>query len=71
MSDEPKKRSRPWIIPCAAVALLLAYPLSMGPAVRDGRAKAVKFYRPLEWLMPRQLDRLFDWYLEFWGIYRE
>jgi hypothetical protein len=69
MSDEPKKRSRAWIIHWAAVALLVAYPLSMGPAIRYGGIDAVKFYRPLEWMTPEQVDPLLNWYLEFWGIY--
>jgi hypothetical protein len=54
MSDEPKKRSRRWIVWVLLAVLLLAYPLSIGPAVRFREHNPISFeamvgiYLPLE-----------------------
>jgi hypothetical protein len=71
MSDEPKKRSRVWIVWAIVATLCLAYPLSMGPAVRyaDLGSNVLRLYDPLErccqlW---QPLENLKAWYTEIWG----
>ncbi|HEV8003974.1 MAG TPA: hypothetical protein VGP63_29175 [Planctomycetaceae bacterium] len=57
MSDEPKKRSRAWVW-MALVAILVLYPLSVGPAAwivaRTDSPAAYAFtkvaYAPVRWL---------------------
>ncbi len=73
MSDEPKKRSRGWIGCAAIVMLLLAYPLSTGPALWWASAKGPRserwdtlnlVYAPLDWVGKRcdWFDKAMTWY---------
>jgi hypothetical protein len=65
MSDEAKKRSRAWIW-WAVLVVLLAYPLSMGPALRysDPRGAVWSAYEPLIRLCEvwAPLEALKEWY---------
>jgi hypothetical protein len=76
MSDEPKKRSRRWDWWMAIPTLMLAYPLSAGPAIRmaahvgspEAFAVFSVIYRPLG-LACQQTDttlNALNWYLERW-----
>jgi hypothetical protein len=74
MSDEPKKR-RSWAWTTLALLLLLmAYPLSMGPALRySSDFRSVfwgGFYEPVAQLSEtwRPLENLKDWYMGLWGV---
>jgi hypothetical protein len=78
MSDEPKKRSRPWI-GLALFALLVLYPLSIGPAYRYAYSSDLKgllsnlqrvdqAYAPIEWICDRSewAARAVLWYKGCW-----
>jgi|HubBroStandDraft_6_1064221.scaffolds.fasta_scaffold182539_4 hypothetical protein len=60
MSDEPNKRSRDWLWEIVGV-LLLAYPLSMGPALKYG-----KFYWVPSVYQP--LDRFYESWQPVWDL---
>jgi hypothetical protein len=68
MSDEPKKRARAWIW-WTLIAVLVLYPLSMGPVcwfAPDGSEATVEdVYAPIEWLRwkSESVDRVVVWYL--------
>jgi hypothetical protein len=72
MSDDPKRRSRAWgwwVI----LALLVLYPLSMGPVgCISNRNQSWKIfneaYAPLIWLCQASepISRGVHWYLDFW-----
>jgi hypothetical protein len=71
MSDEPKKRKRHWIWWTVA-ALLVLYPLSIGPAtwfVANGRSGLLETwdtaYAPLLWACNHSdtLSGLLGWYM--------
>jgi hypothetical protein len=77
MSDEPKKRSRGLWIWWAIIVLLLAYPLSYGPAFRlalDSRDSGTKVltlstvYAPIGWVCTRSKPARAAtlWYLGLW-----
>jgi hypothetical protein len=77
MSDEPKKRSRGWIL-WALFALLVLYPLALGPSMwlmyrmDDGDGKGTAYrairqaYAPLIWLEKRSetTRRAVVWYVQ-------
>lgn len=66
MSDEPKKRSRAWIV-LALISVLALYPLSFGPAAELGLAAEDGFYKPL-WAAQesKTFGGITDAYLHFW-----
>ncbi len=72
MSDEAKRRWRPWAwIGWTLFALLVLYPLSIGPfgrfAIRHNVYEAI--YGPIEWA-GRRYDPVFNvvkWYVDLWG----
>jgi|HubBroStandDraft_4_1064222.scaffolds.fasta_scaffold207995_3 hypothetical protein len=77
MSDEPKKRSRAWMGWAAIGFLLLAYPFSVGPALRfaffSGNRRAnldavYKAYAPIWWLRQHSdtARAVIDRYKSFW-----
>jgi hypothetical protein len=71
MSDQPKKRLRPWI-GWAAAAMLVLYPLSIGPAwyvcVQTNGMWVLKLYKPLFWACEKGLPRtLLMKYLALWS----
>jgi hypothetical protein len=77
MSNEPKKRSRKWIWWLAVLALLLLYPLSIGPAywlAIDSPVPVVSvktlnwFYAPVWrlWAASDWAKGLVNWYMRFW-----
>jgi hypothetical protein len=74
MSDEPKQRSRGWIGWTALTILLLAYPLSMPPAlnwtISHGHVRQVyNFYRPAIWVASLPgFKGLMSWYSSIWGM---
>ena len=74
MSDEPKTRSRAWIGWATIAILLLAYPLSMPPALRwtinHGHVRPVyKLYKPVMWVASLPvLKGMMSWYSSFWGM---
>jgi hypothetical protein len=73
MSDEPKKRTRAWILWALIVVVLLAYPLSMGPANHyalnskglAGINRMETVYAPIWWLRRHSewAKAAIDWYL--------
>jgi hypothetical protein len=76
MSGEPNKRSRGWI-GWALLAVLVLYPLSVGPAfwfAYHSRDPDVSFhafakaYKPIGWLRERSttVKTMVDWYTELW-----
>jgi hypothetical protein len=74
MSDEPKKRSRKWIA-WAVIAVLVLYPLSVGPAtvlfLRSGPDSAVAtvyswLYWPLDAFRSVTLNQAIDTYNGWW-----
>jgi hypothetical protein len=80
MSDEPKKRSRAWIV-WALIAALIVYPLSIGPATEcyDACADTIGmppmadkafavFYWPIHEVCGRvpRLDKELERYMIFW-----
>jgi hypothetical protein len=81
MSDEPKKQSKRWI-GWALLALLVLYPLSMGPAFWWATAEGPfffferwktldTFYAPLDWLNRFDWTRdAMHWYLEKFSDWR-
>jgi hypothetical protein len=82
MSDEPKKRSRSWRslgwIGWTALALLLVYPLSIGPAVWISTAIGVPGdwintpYRPVLWLafQSRASNKILYGYMNLYSTLR-
>ncbi|HEV3300524.1 MAG TPA: hypothetical protein VG055_12830 [Planctomycetaceae bacterium] len=75
MNDEPKKRSRAWVWWATLVVLLLAYPLSMPPAmnwtISHGHVGAVyRFYSPVLWVTGRVgvVRRFINWYGAIWDM---
>lgn len=78
MEEERKpRRWRLWI--ATGLALLVAYPLSMGPAMRIAVKQKSGFYlkyfrrtyAPLRWVVsksPNFADNLLDRYLEWWIV---
>jgi hypothetical protein len=75
MSDEPKKRSRGWII-WVLIAGLVLYPLSMPPVLKmaiDHNHFGVvsNLYLPIFWVMSESqaVRSAIDWYsASCWGI---
>jgi hypothetical protein len=76
MSNEPEKQSRAWVWWAVIALLLLAYPLSEGPALRlswaTGHGNIMKAYRPVDWLESRSpiFDRFMAWWEYQWGFRR-
>ena len=76
MSDEPKRRwwSRAGIAWAAIAMLLLAYPLSMPPALNwtidHGPVRPVyNFYKPVIWVASFPvLKSMMNWYSSLWGM---
>jgi hypothetical protein len=70
MSDEPKRRA--WVR-WALLALVVLYPLSMGPLYRLAIALDAPWllilYTPFDWKMPDPLDDIMKWYLRLWGVH--
>ena len=77
MNDEPKTRSWRWIVWVLLAVLLLAYPLSYGPAFRlalDSRDSGTNIlthrtvYAPIGWLCTRSKTAraVTLWYLGLW-----
>jgi len=77
MSDEPKKRLRAWNLWGIILLILLAYPLSAGPAFRfaynsrDPRTRLRTFstvYAPIGWLrrQSKATKTAIDWYMGLW-----
>ncbi|HWB12144.1 MAG TPA: hypothetical protein VG826_23155 [Pirellulales bacterium] len=80
MEGNPKKRGGNWV-PLLLVALLLAYPLGLGPAVALVGATGTHqdpfwftvfqcVYGPLA-LTPSPLDDTIQWWVELWDVYGE
>jgi hypothetical protein len=74
MSDEPKKRSRGWIVWALIAFLLMVYPLSMPPALNwtigHGHVRVVyNFYRPVMSVAKLPvLKDMMKWYSSIWGM---
>jgi hypothetical protein len=74
MSDGPKKRSRAWIRSALIATLLLAYPLSIGPAYRYWGFSAFEVqtlntaYAPVWWLwrVSEPARKAINWYVGLW-----
>jgi hypothetical protein len=77
MSEEPKKRRGAWIWWALAAVLLMAYPLSTGPAIRiadaaDDHVASLRtfnvVYAPIGWLRrhSKPARTVIDWYMVFW-----
>jgi hypothetical protein len=74
MSDEPKKRSRRWV--CWTIALLILYPVSIGPASwlcahSDSQWAAPIYhttYMPIDLArtLSPTVDKAFIWYEKLW-----
>lgn len=70
--NEEKHKSRAWIWAC--VALMVLYPLSIGPVtwfcLRTGISFdwIYTFYRPIDFAMDKcePFHRIFMWYFELW-----
>jgi hypothetical protein len=70
MSGEPKKRFRRriwWAL--ILTLLLLAYPLSLPPAM-IWATDYVRLYRPMFWAMGKSppLLKVMQWYASFWDV---
>jgi|HubBroStandDraft_6_1064221.scaffolds.fasta_scaffold09875_7 hypothetical protein len=74
MSDEPKNRPRGWIGRALFAMLLLAYPLSIGPAYRYWGFGAVDVrilngaYAPVWWVwrVSEPAKKTINWYVGLW-----
>jgi hypothetical protein len=75
MSAEPKKKSRAWTWWIAVLALMLLYPLSMGPWFgqrsmhkREESARFATVYAPIVWTATksRAIERAINSYLFLW-----
>jgi hypothetical protein len=77
MSNEPKKRLRAWNLWGIILVILLAYPLSFGPAYRfaqdshdpDTQMRTIStIYAPIGWLCMRSkpTKAVLFWYLGLW-----
>jgi len=74
MSDEPKKRSWVWLVWAVITALCLAYPLSMGPAIKyfgsPESTAVLDVYNPVLQICElwSPLKSLKNWYNDLWGV---
>jgi hypothetical protein len=74
MSDAPKKQSRAWI-GWALIAVVVVYPLSIGPAFLICRKTNTSLvwmesaYQPLFWAVnaSQLVQRAFNWYMALFG----
>lgn len=70
--DKPSSLWIFWLV----IALLFAYPLSLGPVAKYYKARRpvpaaiVALYQPLEFLDGKSstAHRVFKWYLRIWGV---
>jgi capsule polysaccharide export protein KpsC/LpsZ len=78
MSDEPKKRTRPWVLWTLIAVVLLVYPLSMGPASHyainsndpiAGIDRMETVYAPIFWLRRHSelVKAAVDWYVRLFN----
>jgi hypothetical protein len=74
MSDEPKKRPRAWLVWAVIAAFCLAYPLSMGPAIKyfgsPESTAVLDVYNPVLQICElwSPLKSLKNWYNDLWGV---
>ena len=70
-SEPPQDRPRAHLLLWTGLAILLLYPLSIGPSFRLGRSGTIyALYAPVLYICRRSqpIDHALGWYLQLWGV---